>query len=131
MSEKLRGIGPLLPLTYSNTDGPYHLVKILGTEVKQNFKNLLLTSPGERIMIPEFGVGLKRMLFENMSGELNAQIEGLIREKTEEFLPYIYIQEVLFHTSDTDPDMPMNNLGVTIIYNLGALDSTEEITISV
>ena len=33
-------------------------------QVKSNLINLLLTSPGERINLPDFGVGLKQLLFE-------------------------------------------------------------------
>ena len=34
-------------------------------QLKSNFLNLLLTVPGERINQPNYGVGLKRKLFEN------------------------------------------------------------------
>ena len=32
----------------------------------QNFINLVLCAPGERIMYPDFGVGLRNYLFENL-----------------------------------------------------------------
>ena len=57
---KLQGISPQLPLVYSHTDGPYQLNKTLKDVVRQNLKMLILTAPGERIMVPEFGVGLHR-----------------------------------------------------------------------
>ena len=56
----MNGISPKLPLLVDKQDGPYGLNKRLNQSIKQNFKNLILTSPGERVMIPEFGVGLKR-----------------------------------------------------------------------
>ena len=34
-------------------------------QAKSNLINVLLTEPGERIMEPNFGVGLKRLLFES------------------------------------------------------------------
>lgn len=39
-------------------------------EISQKFKILLLTNPGEKIMMPEFGVGIKKYLFEMTSGFL-------------------------------------------------------------
>ena len=33
-------------------------------QAKSNLLNCLLTFPGERLMLPEFGVGLKKLLFE-------------------------------------------------------------------
>ena len=55
---KLQGISPRLPLVYDKTDGPYQLNKTLKQTFQQNLKMLILTMPGERPMIPEFGVGL-------------------------------------------------------------------------
>mgnify|MGYP003354002300 CR=1 FL=1 len=38
-------------------------------KMKQNFKILLLTNPGERVHFPKFGVGLRNYLFENLELE--------------------------------------------------------------
>ena len=54
---------PKLPLTSTDEDGPWGLNKTLLETTKQNFKNLLLTNPGERVMDTFFGVGLSRFLF--------------------------------------------------------------------
>ena len=63
MANKLQGLSVSLPLTYDNEDGPYRLNKTLKQVVKQNFKNLILTSPGERVMLPTFGAGVRRLSF--------------------------------------------------------------------
>ena len=60
----MNGIGPELPLSRDEKHGVYSLIVSYREEVKQNFKNLLLTSPGERMMNPDFGVGMRRYLFE-------------------------------------------------------------------
>ena len=70
------GIGPQLPLNKDHRFGLYSLVQSYKEEVKQNFKNLLLTSPGERMMDPDFGVGLRRYLFEQRTHSV-----GQIRQK--------------------------------------------------
>jgi hypothetical protein len=56
-------LAPKLPLSYSEGVGPYTPITDYLSLVKQNMKMVLLTSPGERVMIPEYGVGLKRFLF--------------------------------------------------------------------
>ena len=81
MSNKMQGLSVALPLQVSPTDGPYRLNKNLGQVIRQNFKNMILTSPGERIMIPEFGVGLKRILFENFSGRTKERIVTQIQKQ--------------------------------------------------
>ena len=78
---KLQGISPKLPLTYSKTDGPYLLNKNLKETVKQNFKMLVLTSPGERVMVPDFGVGINSFLFEAMDDSTYSQVVQKIQEQ--------------------------------------------------
>ena len=53
---------PALPLKESG-ELDYKHVDEYGDLVRQNFKNLLLTIPGERMMDPDFGVGIQRFLF--------------------------------------------------------------------
>ena len=65
----LQGISPKVPLVYDSTDGPYQLNKNLKQTFSQNLKMLILTMPGERIMVPNFGVGLQGFLFEGVTEE--------------------------------------------------------------
>ena len=57
------GYGPTLPITRSDEDG-YTLTKEVKEQIKQNFKMLLLTIPGERTFDMNFGIGIKKYLFE-------------------------------------------------------------------
>ena len=61
------GISPKLPLIVNDLDGHYGLNKTIRQAIKQNFKNLILTSPGERVMDIQFGVGLRNYFFENFT----------------------------------------------------------------
>ena len=51
------GISVKLPFQRTNKDGPFALNKTLLDAVKQNFKGLILTQPGERIMDIDFVMG--------------------------------------------------------------------------
>ena len=66
---KLQGISPRLPLIYDKTDGPYQLNKTLKETFQQNLRMLILTMPGERIMEPNFGVGMQGFLFEQIGDD--------------------------------------------------------------
>ena len=59
-------LGVRLPITRNDING-YTMIGDFSTLIKQNLKMLILTDPGERVMIPEFGVGIKSYLFENFS----------------------------------------------------------------
>ena len=54
---------PKLPLLINGSNG-YENNQTVLADIQQNLKMVLLTSPGERIMDPNFGVGMKRYLFE-------------------------------------------------------------------
>jgi len=127
---KMEGIGVRLPLSYSSEDGPYALTKALGENVKQNFKNLLLTVRGERIMLPEFGVGLYEMLFEPMAGKTYQEITTRIYEQTEKYMSFIDILAVRFETSDTDSLLAANEVKVSIHYNIGSLNLQDTLQIT-
>ena len=49
----MSSIGIKLPLTYNSADG-FTMIKTIRQMIKQNFKMLILTNPGERVMEPQF-----------------------------------------------------------------------------
>lgn len=95
-----RGLSPKLPLQKDPADG-YALNKDYVELVKQNLKMLLLTAPGERILIPEFGVGLRNYLFENNSNSTYSEIESRIRNQVKFYMPFVEVQSVNFNSFDT------------------------------
>ena len=127
---KLQGISVKLPLHYSQEDGPYQLNKELGSVVKQNFKNLLLTSPGERVMIPTFGVGLRTLLFEPMNARTYEKVSTRIRSQTKEYLPFIVIEEIKLSTAENNAATQDNEVRILIKYNIGSIDTSDTLTIS-
>jgi len=90
----MSGFSVKLPFTYDNVDGPYRLTKTLTENVKQNFKHLLLTIPGEKIMDPNFGVGLAGLLFEQISQETLDNLKERVFTQTNIYMPYIQITKL-------------------------------------
>ena len=116
----MAGFSPKLPLTLDPDDG-YTLTKTLKEVAKQNFKMLVLTNPGERMMDPEFGVGILAYLFENNSKATQGRIDARIREQTSKYLPYIQIESILFKSMEDRPELAENFLGVSIAYSIKKL----------
>jgi phage baseplate assembly protein W len=114
------GFSPKLPITRDPDDG-FTLTKTLEQVATQNLKHLLLTNPGERMMDPDFGVGLKRFLFEMKTEEVNFEMNLAIREQVSKYLSYINIQNLGF-TSDPKNE---NLITVSLIYNI--LPSSKQI----
>jgi len=109
-----------LPLMYSQENG-YMMIKNTLPMIKQNLKMLLLTNPGERVMIPSFGVGIQRYLFENFSETTYAQIRHKINEQTRIFMPYITIHNIEFQPKDIDS----GKLSLIIKYVVPSLKSQD------
>tara|TARA_Y100000592_G_C5473855_1_gene321064 strand:+ start:929 stop:1327 length:399 start_codon:yes stop_codon:yes gene_type:complete len=82
------GFDAALPLEKDDNDGFYGLTKTIKENTRQKIKMLMLTSPGERIMIPDYGVGLKKFLFENTP---EFDIFSRIKEQVTTYLPEISI----------------------------------------
>ena len=122
---KMEGISVALPLTYDATDGPYRLNKTLGPVVRQNLKNLLLTSPGERIMIPDFGAGLRKIMFEPMLPETFQRAKEAIYSQVNSYMPFLSVEGVFFITNEEDSNLGLNQVRVVIRYNLGSLERSD------
>ena len=84
------GYAPVAPLVQDHKDG-FMLTKTFQQNAVQNLKMFILTSPGERVMIPDFGLGIRRELFENDTPDLREDIRIRILEGVAEYLPYIQI----------------------------------------
>ena len=107
----MASLAPKLPLTLDSGDG-YTSIKTLKSLIKQNFKMLILTNPGERVMEPEFGVGIKQYLFENYESDVYARIDNRIREQVSTYLPVVSIRSINFGTGG----IAENKLGLRIEY---------------
>ena len=125
----MSGRSPKLPLSRDSQDG-YTLNKTFREVARQNLKMVILTSPGERIMIPEFGVGLRQYLFENATDEAFLTLRGRIFEQARKYLPYITINSVNFQQensidigSSMEPSSSSNYLNIIINYSIYGFDS--------
>ena len=57
-----------------------------GTHVAQMIRQILLTAPGERVNLPEFGCGLRQLLFAPNSDGLQATTQLLVRRALDRWL---------------------------------------------
>lgn len=126
----MSGISLKLPVSVSPVDGFYSLTKDLRENIKQNLKMIILTSPGEKLMDPTFGVGVKQYLFEQFSDSLYKTFKGSVTRQVRLYMPYVTIVDIIFLNSNKDvierPDAEANVLAIEIKYaitNLNVFDS--------
>lgn len=103
----MAGLTPKLPIVQDSNNG-FLLIQTYRNLAIQNLKNVLLTSPGERIMDPEFGVGLRKYLFQLNHQTTYLDIESKIQNQVRKYLPFITILNITF-SSPTSPDDSLKN----------------------
>ena len=91
----MAGIGAKLPLNLDTQDG-IGLTKTLKETIRQNLKMLVLTNPGERLMIPEYGIGIRNFLFEQNSAQTKAHLTDRVLNQVATYMPFIEIENILF-----------------------------------
>ena len=121
-----KGISLKLPVSYDPEDGPYALTKTLPEAVKQNFKNMMLTCPGERVMDINFGVGVKRFLFENLEDNVIEDLRQRTYEQVNKYIPFISVLD--FQTNFDESNYVWN---VRIKYVIDPLGVGDELSIDV
>jgi len=125
----MAGITPKLPLTRDSLNG-YALITDYKNLVKQNFKILLFTVPGERVMDADFGIGLKSFLFEMDNPGLYGRIAGRIRQQVGKYLSYITIDDIVFNSAANVPGFDPNFLSIAIEYTIVPLGDIDKIELS-
>lgn len=124
----MQGYSPKLPLLQSEEDGVYNLNKTILDTARQNLKMLLLTSPGERIMDKNFGVGLKNYIFSQDIRELRSSIESNILNQVSKYLSYITINQIVFSEPNSNDE---NILFISIRYSIRTLNTNDELNITI
>jgi len=120
------GLSPKLPLSIDQVDG-YATTKNFKEVARQNLKMIVLTAPGERVMIPGFGVGIQKYLFEMSDNSVYAEIDSNIRQQVSIYFPFVKIKNVRFDSKDADS----NKIKLTIIYSVPRISLNDVLTIDV
>ena len=126
-------IAPKLPLSL-DSDTTYKMMSTLRESTKQNFKCLVLTAPGERIMDPQYGCGLRRYLFEPASPVLEAKITAEIKTKASKYMPFISIGDIRYSFGDESSAGSANErykLSLVIDYMIKPINVKDVINIEV
>lgn len=97
----MAGFTPKLPLNLDNKQG-YTLIENIKDLAVQNFLMILLTNPGERIMDLEFGVGIKKVLFENFNSFSTTNFESRLQSQINKYAPYIKINNIKYSENTED-----------------------------
>ena len=101
----------------SNSNGAFAVNFTSINQAKSNLQNLILTKKGERLMQPEFGCDIWKIIFEPIiEGDIESKIENSILDAVNTWLPYLNIDTILFDYDDNDIDT--NKIQLEIQFSL-------------
>lgn len=100
-------------------DGRGRTRDALGDYVRQLVEQVLFTSPGERVNLPDFGSGLLQLPFAPNGAEMAAATQFTVQAALQKWLSnYIKVQSVVASSNEA-------TLTVTVSYSLLNTDVTE------
>jgi uncharacterized protein len=97
------------------------------SHVDQMIRQVLLTDPGERVCLPSFGAGLRRLLFAPMNSSLGVSTKLIVTQSLNQWLgDQITVQDVTVATSTSTtgsqpapgPPLPDGAISIQITYVL-------------
>jgi phage baseplate assembly protein W len=88
--------------------------------------NLLITSPGERLNQPTFGIGMKNRLFEQQTPIAAEDLRNIINPQVQIYIPEIEIKNI----SIKDGGLQGHKLFITINYSMINDESEDSVSLS-
>jgi len=124
------------PLEDDNvTNRLFKMNSITKEALTSNLILLLLTEKGERYYEPEYGVNIRKYLFEPKDGVTQSDIEEEIRETVKLFIPQLTISKVTFFsdTDDIGDDIGDNQINILVEfkYSEDVFSETGSITLTI
>jgi phage baseplate assembly protein W len=87
--------------------------------VEQLIRQVLLTDPGERVCLPEFGAGLRRLLFQPLSVTLKASTQIVVLQSLKRWLgDQIVVRDVSVSTAEDGLGAPEGGILIGVEYEL-------------
>lgn len=119
-----RFIGVTLP--FNNPKGIFYQSKTNLTQLYSNIRNLLLTSKGERLMLPTFGTNLRYILFENITSE-ETFVDSIKRDiisAFNEWMPFLTLEKLRVDINSDDSLIAENDHAIKISFTVKLKETT-------
>jgi uncharacterized protein len=109
------------------------------SHVAQMIQQVLLTNPGERVCLPTFGAGLRRLLFAPLNASLGATTKLVVTTALNQWLGnQITVQDVTVQTAEGStggtvpgPPLPDSAIAIQVTYVLIETQTVTQTTVQV
>lgn len=105
-----------LGLPYPITKNPLGFFKTQSgiSQIKSDLLSLLLTNPGERVFLPDFGTPLKKLIFEQNDATLEIMAKNIIIDSISKWEPRIAVTDITVTSTasreDLNPQDPLQDI---------------------
>ena len=103
---------PKLPLEV-NDQADFYYIKDALQNVKQKLRMIILTNPGEKIMDPAFGVGIKKYIFEPELGMVHVTKQGTVTKISLDNFKYSLSSEIIKQVNTYSPEIIIKNVDIS------------------
>jgi uncharacterized protein len=98
--------------------------------VEQMIEQILLTAPGERVDLPQFGCGLRRLVFAPLTSSLRASLQIQVTQALGRWLAgIIQVSSIDVETSATNAALEPGTVQLTVAYTLVDTQTSERATV--
>jgi len=84
------------------------------SQIKSDLLTLLLTNPGERVFLPDYGTPLKRLIFEQNDATLEMIARNMIIESISKWEPRIVVDQISVSSRASQSDLNFQDTGEDI-----------------
>ena len=81
------------------------------SQIKSDLLTLLLTNPGERVFLPDYGTPLKRLIFEQNDATLEVIARNMIIESISKWEPRIVVSQISVSSQASRSDLNYQDPG--------------------
>jgi phage baseplate assembly protein W len=98
--------------------------------VEQMIEQILLTAPGERVDLPQFGCGLRQLVFAPLTSSLKASLQIQVTQALGRWLAgIIQVSSIDVETSATNGALDPGTVQLTVAYTLVDTQTSEQATV--
>ena len=120
-------IGIKTPLEFgAGRDGLFKMHKNLKDQIKDNFKNLLMTNHGERLGNYSFGANLEELAFELATDDIEQEAISRINQAISVYMPFISLTNFEAFTEHFDNEHTAK-IGIRVTYGIPSLNVSDQV----
>ena len=116
------GIKTPMELSTDGTSGPFRMRTNLGDQIKDNFRNMLATNHGDRMVLHDFGANLEGLCFELGTETADIQAVNRIRTTTAKYMPFIQLNTFEPIVQEDMSGTGLAFIGIMVEYSVPSLE---------